>query len=154
MNSKGHNISSIFMSGGQAKNASLMQLMADVCNMGIVLPKDGKEGKKVDPVVLGSAMLGRYADEASRAGAKGREGQAARMWNIMVRFFFLLLAFVNFIFQVDMTPVGTLILPKATSKEKRLLESKYSIFLESIEIQKRWRKKMEDAANEVEPKCN
>ena len=50
-----------------------------------------------------------------------------------------------------MTPVGTLILPKATSKEKKLLESKYSIFLESIEIQKRWRKKMEDAANEVVP---
>ena len=75
------------MSGGQAKNASLMQLMADVCNMGIVLPKDGKEGKKVDPVVLGSAMLGRYADEARRAGTKGREGQAERMWDIMVRFF-------------------------------------------------------------------
>ena len=50
------------MSGGQAKNASLMQLMADVCNMGIVLPKEGKEGKKggvIDPVVLGSAMLGK-----------------------------------------------------------------------------------------------
>ena len=79
------------MSGGQAKNASLMQLMADVCNMGIVLPKEGKEGKKggvIDPVVLGSAMLGRYADEASKAGAKGREGQAERMWDIMVRFYF------------------------------------------------------------------
>ena len=142
------------MSGGQAKNASLMQLMADVCNMGIVLPKEGKKGGVIDPVVLGSAMLGRYADEASRAGAKGREGQAERMWDIMVHFylsFYLLLAFVNFIFQVDMTPVGTLILPKATSKEKRLLESKYSIFLESIEIQRRWRKKMEDAVNEVEP---
>jgi len=124
------------MSGGQAKNTSLMQLMADVCNMGIVLPKDGKKGKKggvIDPVVLGSAMLGRYADEASKAGAKGREGQAERMWDIMV----------------EMTPVGTLISPKATNKEKKLLESKYRIFLESIEIQKRWRKEMEDAANEV-----
>jgi hypothetical protein len=67
-----------------------MQLMADVCNMGVVLPKDSKEGKKggvIDPVVLGSAMLGRYADEASKAGAKGREGQAERMWDIMVRFY-------------------------------------------------------------------
>ena len=89
------------MSGGQAKNASLMQLMADVCNMGIVLPKEGKEGKKggvIDPVVLGSAMLGRYADEASKVGARGREGQAERMWDIMVRpfllFFFLLLFFL------------------------------------------------------------
>ena len=46
-----------------------------------------------------------------------------------------------------MTPVGTLTPPKATDKEKRLLESKYRIFLESIGIQKRWRKEMEDAAN-------
>ena len=92
MNSKGHHINSIYMSGGQAKNGPLMQLMADVCDMGIVLPKDGKEGKKggvIDPVVLGSAMLGRYADEASKAGAKGREGQAKRMWDIMVRFFII-----------------------------------------------------------------
>ena len=88
------------MSGGQAKNASLMQLMADVCNMRIVLPKDGKEGKKggvIDPVVLGSAMLGRYADEASRAGAKGREGQAVRIWDIMVLFYLILsISFVYF----------------------------------------------------------
>lgn len=79
------------MSGGQAKNGALMQLMADVCNMEIVLPKDGKEGKKggvIDPVVLGSAMLGRYAYEATKAGAKGKEGQAERMWDIMVRFYF------------------------------------------------------------------
>ena len=93
MNSKGHHITSIYMSGGQAKNGALMQLMADVCDMGIVLPKDGKEGKKggvIDPVVLGSAMLGRYADVASNAGAKGREGQPERMWDIMVRLFFYL----------------------------------------------------------------
>jgi FGGY family of carbohydrate kinases, C-terminal domain len=77
------------MSGGQAKNGALMQLMADVCGMGIVLPKSGKEGKKggvIDPVVLGSTMLGRYADEARRAGAGGREGQAERLWDIMVCF--------------------------------------------------------------------
>ena len=85
------------MSGGQAKNASLMQLMADVCNMGIVLPKDSKEGKKgcvIDPVVLGSAMLGRYADEASKADAKGREGQPERMWDIMVLFLSLFPSFL------------------------------------------------------------
>ena len=51
-----------------------------------------------------------------------------------------------------MTPVGTLIPPKATNKEKKLLEAKYRIFLESIEIQKRWRKEMENAANEIELK--
>ena len=143
------------------KNLALMQLMADVCNMEIVLPKEGMGGKKggvIDPVVLGSAMLGRYADEASKAGVKGREGQAKRMWDVMVRFFiiffFFLIFSLKFVLQVDMTPVGTLIPPKATNKEKKLLEGKYKIFLETIEIQKRWRKEMEDAANEIEPNYN
>ena len=77
------------------KNGALMQLMADVCDMEIVLPKDGKGGV-IDPVVLGSAMLGRYADEASKAGAKGREGQAERMWEIMVRFFIIFFLFSDF----------------------------------------------------------
>ena len=144
------------MSGGQAKNGALMQLMADVCGMGIVLPKSGKEGKKggvIDPVVLGSAMLGRYADEARKEGAGGREGQAERLWNIMVcfAFFFLSSIFLQFLtIQVEMTPVGTLIPPKASKKEKRLLEAKYKIFLESIDIQKRWRKEMEDATKEID----
>ena len=87
------------MSGGQAKNGALMQLMADVCNMEIVLPKEGMGGKKggvIDPVVLGSAMLGRYADEASKAGVKGREGQAKKMWDVMVRFFIIFFLFSDF----------------------------------------------------------
>lgn len=45
-----------------------------------------------------------------------------------------------------MTPAGTLIAPKAEKKEKKLLEAKYKIFRESIEIQKRWRKEMDEAA--------
>lgn len=47
-----------------------------------------------------------------------------------------------------MTPVGTLVVPNAWSKETRLLEAKYQIFRETIEIQKRWRKEMEDALDE------
>lgn len=78
------------MSGGQAKNRALMQLMADVCGMGVVVPK-GQQGKVggeegggvVDRVVLGAAMLGRYADETSKGG---RDSQAERLWGIMVRF--------------------------------------------------------------------
>ena len=45
-----------------------------------------------------------------------------------------------------MTPPGTLINPAASAKEKKLLEAKYKIFRESIEIQQRWRKQMEEAA--------
>jgi hypothetical protein len=39
-----------------------------------------------------------------------------------------------------------LIAPKASAKEKKLLEAKYKIFRESIGIQKRWRAEMEDAS--------
>ena len=51
-----------------------------------------------------------------------------------------------------MTPVGTLILPKASKKERKLLEAKYKIFLETIDIQMRWRKEMEDAAKGIDLK--
>jgi hypothetical protein len=45
-----------------------------------------------------------------------------------------------------MTPLGTKIGPAARPREKKLLEAKYKIFRESIDIQKRWRKEMEEAA--------
>ena len=50
--------------------------------------------------------------------------------------------------QVEMTTPGTVISASVNSREKKLLEAKYSIFREMIEIQKRWRRKMEDAVSE------
>ena len=50
--------------------------------------------------------------------------------------------------QVEMTAPGTVIPVSVNSREKKLLAAKYSIFREAIEIQKRWRKKMEDAVSE------
>jgi hypothetical protein len=47
-----------------------------------------------------------------------------------------------------MTPPGTVVRPTASEREKKLLEAKYKIFLETIEIQKRWRKEMQEAAME------
>jgi hypothetical protein len=38
----------------------------------------------------------------------------------------------------EMTPPATVVRP-AAGKEKRLLDVKYRIFLESIDIQRRWR---------------
>ena len=49
-----------------------------------------------------------------------------------------------------MTVPGTMISVSVGSREKKLLEAKYSIFREAIEIQKRWRKEMEDAVSESE----
>jgi hypothetical protein len=48
-----------------------------------------------------------------------------------------------------MTPYGTIIRPEASAKEKRLLEAKYSIFLEIAEMQRKWMSQMEDAAKNV-----
>ena len=47
-----------------------------------------------------------------------------------------------------MTPAGTLVAPNTLWKENRLLEAKYQIFRETIEIQKRWRREMEDALDD------
>ena len=47
-----------------------------------------------------------------------------------------------------MTAPGTVVSVSVNSREKKLLEAKYSIFREAIEIQKRWRRKMEDAVSE------
>ena len=40
---------------------------------------------------------------------------------------------------------GTSVEPAASPKEKKLLMAKYKIFLEAIELQRRWRKEMEEA---------
>ena len=50
------------------------------------------------------------------------------------------------VIQVEMTPPGTMVEPAASPKEKKLLEAKYKIFRETIEIQKRWRKEIEEAS--------
>ncbi|KAG5650779.1 hypothetical protein H0H81_011077 [Sphagnurus paluster] len=140
MNARGHQIRSIYMSGGQAKNRALMQLFADTCGVPVVLPFEHSGA-----VVLGAAMLGRFAAEVCQTsgteeGERGvtyiapcslsPEEQGQLLWKIMT----------------EMTPVGTLVAPSASMKEKKLLEAKYRIFRESIEIQQRWRKEMDDAS--------
>ncbi|KAG7445991.1 Pentulose kinase [Guyanagaster necrorhizus] len=124
MNAKGHRITSIYMSGGQAKNIPMMQLFANTCGMPIILPFD-----HAGAVVLGAAMLGRFAAEANGKGEMSNQEQGDVLWKIMV----------------EMTLPGTMVSPLASPKEKQLLEAKYKIFRETILIQKRWRQEMEDA---------
>ena len=59
---------------GQAKNAKLMQLFADVLGMPVVLPESTS-----DAVSRGSAMLARYAAETQNGTAK-----KDLLWEIMV----------------------------------------------------------------------
>ncbi|KAH8105005.1 Pentulose kinase [Phellopilus nigrolimitatus] len=120
MNKSGHKISELYMSGGQVKNAKLMQLFANVLNMPVVLPQSTD-----DAVARGSAMLARFAAETQQGKQK-----KDLLWDIMV----------------EMTPNGTLVSPAASEKEKKLLEAKYKIFLESIDIQKRWKSEINAAS--------
>lgn len=61
-----------------------MRMLAEVCNLGVVLPEDGGAA-----VVLGAAMLGRLAHDVTVARQQGaivgKEQQAERLWDIMVR---------------------------------------------------------------------
>nr|GAT46184.1 predicted protein [Mycena chlorophos] len=124
----GHDVRLVALSGGQAVNAALVQLLADVCGKGIVLPPRGSEGVAV---VRGAAMLGRFAAEGGQTAKEmSEEDQGTLLWRIMA----------------EMTPEGIPVKPAAQGREKRLLEAKYKIFRETIEIQRRWRQEMEDAA--------
>lgn len=69
-------------------------------------------------------MLGRFATMRDPPDA------ATALWDIMQ----------------EMTPPATVVRPAAGEKEKRLLDVKYRIFLESIEIQKRWRSEIDAVA--------
>ena len=127
------------MLGGQAKNLPLMQLFANVCSVPVILPHSHSAA-----VVIGAAMLGRYAAEVTdlhnslgkdlfASQAKVKEiglADRERLWEIMV----------------EMTQPGTRVLPSQSPREKRLLDAKYKIFRESIEIQLRWRQEMEQAS--------
>ncbi|CCM03980.1 uncharacterized protein FIBRA_06136 [Fibroporia radiculosa] len=125
MNAQGHEITAIYMSGGQAKNTALMRLFANTCGMPVVLPDNSGAA-----VVLGAAMLGRVAAEVQKREHLNEEQVGEALWDIMV----------------EMTPPGTMVSPSASPAEKKLLEAKYKIFRESIDIQKRWRKQMEEAS--------
>jgi len=124
-----------------------MRLFADVCEMPVVLPAS-HEGA----VVLGAAMLGRFAAEIAARSDRTEMTPKARgetLWKIMVCDFILVRAFICMYEQVEMTPLGTAINPAASLREKRLLEAKYRIFLESITIQRRWREEMDQALTTI-----
>lgn len=100
MHEHGHDIRGIYMSGklcliiaryvkkylmldlgSQAKNVALMQLMSDTCNVPVIIPHSASA-----TVVLGAAMLGRFAAEVSKLKqGLDEEETRQRLWNIMVR---------------------------------------------------------------------
>jgi D-ribulokinase len=122
-----------------------MQLIANTCSVPVILPHSPSAA-----VVLGAAMLGRFAAEVSALGLKlSEDEQRRKLWSIMVRCLVWRQRSSRMqilrIPQVEMTQPGQLVKPSVSPREKRLLEVKYKIFRETIETQKRWRKEVEDA---------
>jgi FGGY-family pentulose kinase len=127
MNAKGHDVRSLYMSGGQVKNAVFMQLIADTCGVEVQLPYSHSAS-----VVAGSAILGRFAYEIQEKGVKIETQAIAEetsfahrdhLWDLMK----------------SMTKAGTLVFPTKDAKRKRLLDAKYTVFRETIVEQRRWR---------------
>jgi len=118
MNGSGHVISSIFMSGSQCQNDILMKLMATACNMPVLIPRYVHAA-----VVHGAAMLG------AKAASTDKEGNSEPLWNIMDR----------------MSKPGKAVHPGTDETEKKLLGTKYKVFLEQCNQQRTFRKEVDEA---------
>ncbi|WFD35999.1 hypothetical protein MCUN1_002870 [Malassezia cuniculi] len=145
MNASGHNIDSIYLSGGgQARNLVFANLVATTTGLRVQLPTEASTS-----VVRGAAITGRMAAEitqtvtsaprpsaaavAGQAHAEQLAGQfAERLWEVMA----------------ECTPPGMSVLPTDDPKIRALLEAKYSIFLESIDLQRRWRRQVDAALSQ------
>jgi nuclear pore complex protein Nup93 len=120
MNSSGHDITSIFMSGSQCQNDLLMKLIARACNMPVLIPKYVHAA-----VVHGAAMLG------AKAASADADGKTKNLWDIMDH----------------MSKPGRLVKPGTNDGEKKLFDAKYAVFLEQCRTQQEYRKQV-DAATE------
>ncbi|PNY26336.1 sugar kinase [Tolypocladium capitatum] len=120
MNTSGHRISSIFMSGSQCQNPVLMGLMATTCGMPVLIPQYVHAA-----VVHGAAMLG--AKAARHRPDDGSEPET--LWSIMDR----------------MSKPGRLVRPGDDPGEKSLLDAKYEVFLDMCTSQQKYRNKVDEA---------
>ncbi|KAF1821246.1 Pentulose kinase [Dissoconium aciculare CBS 342.82] len=117
MNSAGHVLSSIFMSGSQCQNPVLMSLIANACNMPVLIPRYVHAA-----VVHGAAMLG-----AKAASTDPKDGTSQPLWEIMDK----------------MSKPGRAVYPDKDDAERKLLAAKYEVFLKQCHEQKVYREKID-----------
>ncbi|KAF3939576.1 Ribulokinase [Dactylella cylindrospora] len=116
MNTSGHTINTIFMSGGQCRNPILMSLIANATRLPVIIPR------YIDAaVVLGSAMLG------AKAASADESGKTEGLWEIMDR----------------LSKPGKMVKVTEDKYELALLEAKYKIFLQMSEDQQKFRKSID-----------
>jgi nuclear pore complex protein Nup93 len=118
MNNAGHNIRSIFMSGSQCQNEILMDLIATACDAPVVVPRYVHAA-----VVHGAAMLG------AKAASADKDGKTEPLWDIMDR----------------MSKPGEIVRSRGDAGEKRLLDTKYKVFLDQCRTQQAYRKMVDEA---------
>jgi nuclear pore complex protein Nup93 len=118
MNSSGHGIRSIFMSGSQCQNEILMDLIATACDMPVLVPKYVNAA-----VVHGAAMLG------AKAASADKDGKTEPLWDIMDR----------------MSKPGKIVWSRGDPAEKKLLDAKYEVFLDQCRTQQEYRRKIDEA---------
>ena len=111
-------ITSLYMSGSQCQNSLLMSLIANSCNMPVVIPQYVNAA-----VVHGAAMLG------AKAASGGDGSLTADLWSVIER----------------MSKAGSVVMPEGNAMEKRLLDAKYKVFLEQSETQRRYRQEVDAA---------
>ncbi|RDL38286.1 Actin-like ATPase [Venustampulla echinocandica] len=121
MNTAGHTITSIFMSGSQCQNKILMELMATTCNMPVLIPRYVHAA-----VVHGAAMLG------AKAASADKDGKTEDLWSIMDR----------------MSKPGKITRPGKNADERKLLDVKYKVFLDMCKTQQDYRQMVNDAVGE------
>jgi hypothetical protein len=108
-----------------------MRLLATVLHMPVIIPPQPSAA-----VVLGAAYLGRFAHDLSvhrggkpiltQSDATEASKDGERLWEVMV----------------SMTQPGVRIEPRTGQlgdRERKLLDVKYKIFREAIEVQRKWR---------------
>ncbi|KAI8955873.1 Nup93/Nic96-domain-containing protein [Xylaria longipes] len=120
MNKEGHKIQTIFMSGSQCQNEMLMDLIATCCDMPVLIPRYVHAA-----VVHGAAMLG------AKAASADQEGNTENLWSIMDR----------------MSKPGRLVKPGKDKNEKKLLDTKYEVFLDQCRTQQEYRRKVDGATD-------
>jgi len=138
MNARGHSIDALYLSGGgQAQNRIYAQLLADTCGIRVQLPNAASAS-----VVVGSAVLAHLAaDVTTERASQLRSAHAVltsqvdaeslalkyseRLWQIMAR----------------TTKPGHSLFPSFDERLRRLLNTKYEVFLEMIDLQRSWRER-------------
>jgi ribulose kinase len=119
MNNAGHSIASIFMSGSQCQNETLVSLIATACNMPVITPRYIHAA-----VCYGAATL------AVKAATMDRNGNTEGIWSVMKR----------------LGKPGKLFEPIDDEDMKNLLDVKYKVFLEQCERQQVFRNMVDQVA--------